>query len=250
MAAFDQRGSDAARFGWLGSGRIPVNRDLRRCGWSFEAHSQPHVGCVCLLDLGEMDCPQRKQVLESYPAEMRRFILVIGMDRADERTALLLNGFGDAVDSGVDLDELNARTGRIAEHMRWLPRLRIYGELKLDLLAREAYRSDRPLSLNPREFTLLWRLADSPNQTVSKQALIHDVWRMGFVPVTNSIAVHMSRLRRKLGFAGLDGIIETVSSGGYCLRIPHTEEAELLLSQHETAGKPAPILRAVARVRA
>ena len=40
---------------------------------------------------------------------------------------------------------------------------------------------------------------------------------MGFVPETNSLAVHVSRLRGKLNTAGLEGLVETAPSGGYCL---------------------------------
>ena len=94
------------------------------------------------------------------------------------------------------------------------PRTRRVGRLTLDLLAREAFGDGKPLNLNPREFALIWRLADSIDQFVSKQALIYDVWRMGFVPETNSVAVHMSRLRRKLAFVGFAGIIEHPPSGG------------------------------------
>ncbi|WP_255405970.1 winged helix-turn-helix domain-containing protein [Novosphingobium sp. CF614] len=155
----------------------------------------------------------------SHSVEMRRSALVVGVRRAHERAMLLQVGFGDAVTDAVDIEELGARAGRIAELTHWLPRRRDLGGLQLDLLAREAYANGKPLNLNPREFSLLWRLAESPNHAVSKQMLIHDVWRLGFVPETNSIAVHMSRLRRKLTFVGLRGVIETAPEGGYCLRM-------------------------------
>ena len=240
------------RFGWLGPGRMPAGRDLRRCGWGLERDIPPDAGtlgngCVGLLDLDGIACPERGRLLLAFPFDVRRFILVTGVDRADERAALLEGGFGDALDVAVGLDELCARAGRVAELTRWVPRLRLFGELKLDLLAREAYRAGRPLNLNPREFTLLWRLADSPNQPVSKQLLVRDVWRMGFVPATNSIAVHMSRLRRKLGFAGLDGIIETASEGGYCLRIPDLEEP---LPSPAGLAVNGSVMRALAAMRA
>ena len=36
-----------------------------------------------------------------------------------------------------------------------------------------------------------------------------------FEPGTNSIEVHVSRLRAKLAFAGIHGLVETVPPGGY-----------------------------------
>jgi hypothetical protein len=48
-------------------------------------------------------------------------------------------------------------------------------------------------------------------------SLLRDVWRMAFRPETNSLAVHISRLRAKLRVAGLDGLIETLPDGAYRL---------------------------------
>jgi DNA-binding response OmpR family regulator len=175
--------------------------------------------------------------------EARRLVLVVGVDDPAERSALLAKGFGDVVASGIDAVELVARADRVAQFTRWLPRQRRLGHVLLDLLARDAYGHGKPLNLNPREFGLIWRLADTPNLAVSKRELIQDVWRMGFMPETNSIAVHMSRLRRKLAFVGLDGMIETATSGGYRLATPNDPARDLSVravplhtSAHATCG--------------
>lgn len=218
MSATDQRESVSYRFSWLGPGRVPASLDLQRCGWEMDERQEPRTGCIGLIDASDIDSVEWLKALFAYNAEARRFILIVGVRRPHERAALLRTGFGDAVTDAIDIEELGARASRIAEAGDWLPRLRRVGALELDLLARDAYGCGKPLNLNPREFALLWRLTDSPNRAVAKQTLLQDVWRIGFMPTTNSIAVHMSRLRRKLGFAGLKGVIET-SPGGYCLRI-------------------------------
>ncbi|MEJ2408729.1 MAG: response regulator transcription factor [Novosphingobium sp.] len=177
-------------------------------------------------------------MLSAYSEETRHYILATSVKRASERAMLLEYGFGDAVSDTITIEELRARASRTAEFTHWLPRQRQFGTLQLDLLAREAYADAKPLNLNPREFGLLWRLADNPNCPVSKQMLIHDVWRMGFVPETNSIAVHMSRLRRKLAIGGLRGVIETASEGGYCLRIPEPEGKHVFKPEQSTGRTP------------
>lgn len=151
--------------------------------------------------------------------------MVISAATAEERVELLRVGFGEVVSEAIEPGEFEARASRLAEMICWLPRHRRFGDLELDLLAREAYGCGKSLNLNPREFALIWRLADRPGAPVSKQDLIQDVWRMGFVPETNSIAVHMSRLRRKLGFVGMSGVIATASGGGYCLIMPRKDES-------------------------
>lgn len=218
MGQRDRWRSATTRFRWLSQGRIPAEFDLRRCGWTRERETEAGsdgIGVVLAADADAL----------ALDDEARRLVLVVGVGHPADRSALLERGFGEVVGSGIDLIELGARAGRVAEFARWLPRQRRLGPLLLDLLAREAYGHAKPLNLNPREFALLWRLADTPNQPVSKPDLIQDVWRMGFVPETNSIAVHMSRLRRKLAFVGLEGIVETAPSGGYCLATGGSEAA-------------------------
>lgn len=89
--------------------------------------------------------------------------------------------------------------------------------MKLDLLGREAFIAGRALGLHPREFALLWRLSDTPGEPVSRYELLNDVWRLSFQPETNSLAVHVSRLRAKLRLSGIEGLIETLPDGSYRL---------------------------------
>lgn len=219
MGCLEFRGMGTLRFRWLGPGPLPPGLDLRRCGWTLDRGQEPGIDCIGLVDAADLDRLERTAAFASFGVDLRRGIVVTGVEPASRRAALLQVGFGEAISAGMELKELSARASRTAEFIRWLPRRRRLGDLELDLLAREAYARDQPLNLNPREFALIWRLADCPDRAVSKQALIQDVWRMGFVPATNSIAVHMSRLRRKLGFAGIEGLIETVPDGGYRLRV-------------------------------
>jgi two-component system OmpR family response regulator len=101
-----------------------------------------------------------------------------------------------------------------------LPRRRELGPLTLDLIHRDARADGTWLSLHPREFGLLWRLAERPGELVSRARLLRDVWRLDFEPGTNSVEVHVSRLRAKLARAGLAGLVETDPQGGYRLGAP------------------------------
>ncbi|WP_243652616.1 winged helix-turn-helix domain-containing protein [Novosphingobium sp. PhB165] len=188
-----------------------------------------------MIDALHLDSGQWLTLLNALPQDQRRTVLVTGVSEACERASLLHVGFGDVLSEAIELNELDARASRLSQFAQCLPRRRRIGRLTLDLLAREAFGDGEPLNLNPREFALIWRLADSLNDTVSKETLIYDVWRMGFVPETNSVAVHMSRLRRKLAFVGLAGVIETSANGGYRLLTPSVDVPAIDRPLHASA---------------
>ncbi|WP_374410934.1 winged helix-turn-helix domain-containing protein [Novosphingobium colocasiae] len=192
---------------------------MRRFGWTLD-DSSFRTGRVCLFDAAGMDSAAMMCALVGISEAERAMAIVLGVTASSQRAVLVGMGFAEVLGDDVTLEELAVRAKRLVARSAYLPRFRTFDRLRIDLLGRDAYFNGRPLDLNPREFTLLWRLSDSPDVTVSKPDLIRDVWNMGFIPETNSIAVHMSRLRRKLSDVGLPRIIETCNTGGYrlCVR--------------------------------
>ena len=101
-----------------------------------------------------------------------------------------------------------------------IPRFRELGDVTLDLFHRDGRVDDQWLGFHPREFELLWRLADEPGVRVTKTQLLADVWRIHFEPETNSVAVHVARVRSKLDNFGLAAMVATHPEGGYLLELP------------------------------
>lgn len=194
-------------FGWIAEHFEPPRQwDLRRIGWTLSADAgEAQVRLVDARAGGEVPAT------EGDPA----LYLFVGVDCGRERARLLDAGCGDALPGDVDLHELAQRARRVARSGTHLPRLRAVGPLMLDFLHRDARAGERWLALHPREFALLWRLAERPGETVPRATLLREVWRLEFEPGTNSIEVHVSRLRAKLAFAGVHGLVETVAPGGY-----------------------------------
>ena len=207
-------------FQWLCATEIPHALDLRRCGWRLTEAEAGSGDSVALAHLATMDPHAWTRLRHNYPRPQHGRVLLLGVGDSARRARLLGLGFGDVLCDAPVLSEIAARAERVAERIEMLPRHRTIGPLRLDLFARDGFVAGRPLALHPREFALLWRLADRPGEAVSKQALLSEVWRLCHVPDTNSLAVHVFRLRAKLAGAGLEGYVRTAEAGGYMLALP------------------------------
>jgi hypothetical protein len=198
-----------SEFGWIAECcEPPPQWDLRRIGWTL---SDEATGShVRLVDAGASEAA----VAGGDPA----LWLFVGVDCGRQRARLLDAGCGDALPADIGLPELAQRARRVVAVRARLPRQRAVGPLVLDLLHRDALAGEHWLALHPREFALLWRLAERPGETVGRATLLREVWRREFEPGTNSIEVHVSRLRAKLALAGIARLVETVPSGGYRVR--------------------------------
>lgn len=211
--------------------------DLRRLGWQAVAGTvQP--GEQALYPL--LATPTGLPIIDWFALvgsdqPFRCRVLLFDIADPAERARLLRLGFGDALGPDTSLAEVEARALRVIDLAQSLPRFRLLGQLRLDLLARDAFVARRAVGLHPREFALLWRLSDAPGQAVSAGDLLGDVWRLSYRPETNSLAVHVSRLRSKLRVAGLDGLIETLPAGAYRLALGAAPPMVAVAPPHEFA---------------
>lgn len=207
-------------FGWVAAGRDPPWQwDLRRHGWTLctgENGLRAECRHVLLADVRELaQCEREGMAAADQPAWR---LLMLGVEEPADRAALLTLGCAEALPEKTTLRELEARARRVDEMFHRLPRWRSVGPLTLDLFHRDARRGGRWLALHPREFGVLWRLADVPGQRVTRQQLLRDVWRLNHEPETNSVEVHVSRLRSKLADLGCEGLVATDPRGGYRLQ--------------------------------
>jgi DNA-binding response OmpR family regulator len=214
-----QAGVGVSIFGWIaGEPEPPARWDLRRCGWTLcNGSDAGRTECrhVLLADVRGLSPARRLALAEGDRPGWR--MLMLGVEDGAERAHLLARGCAEALSAAIGLHELAARARRVAEMFNMLPRWRTVGPLTLDLFHRDARHGHTWLGLHPREFGLLWRLADTPGAAVTRRQLLRDVWRISQEPETNSVEVHVSRLRAKLAMVGAGELIETVAEGGYRL---------------------------------
>jgi DNA-binding response OmpR family regulator len=121
-------------------------------------------------------------------------------------------GADDYLAKPFEFAELVARIRAVARRPATPPAELAYGDVRLDPLLRVAFRAGGRLQLTRKELAVLERLLAAEGKPVSAEELLEGVWDEGTDPFTKTVAVTISRLRRKLGGPPL---IETVRESGY-----------------------------------
>ncbi len=141
-------------------------------------------------------------------------IILTALDQISDRIAGLNAGADDYLVKPFDLAELSARVGAVARRYTGNPNPVItVNDLLIDLTARELKRDERIIDLTPREWTLMEALVQRPDRTVSKSSLENRLYDLGTEVESNTVEVHISRLRKKIG----RDQIQTVRGVGYRL---------------------------------
>ncbi|MCI8465562.1 MAG: response regulator transcription factor [Lachnospiraceae bacterium] len=92
---------------------------------------------------------------------------------------------------------------------------------RLNLKNRKLERNGEELLLTPKECQMVYLFMEAWPGAVSREELVRAVWdRSGQYIEDNTIRVHVSRLREKLGSFDGDSYIETVRGTGYRWRAP------------------------------
>ena len=94
------------------------------------------------------------------------------------------------------------------------------GDLSLDLLTREVYRSGKKIEVQPREFALLEYLMRNADRVLSKTMILEHIWGFHFDPQTNVVDVLICRLRNKVDKNSPQKMIQTIRGVGYVLKTP------------------------------
>ncbi|WP_228645563.1 response regulator transcription factor [Microtetraspora sp. AC03309] len=92
----------------------------------------------------------------------------------------------------------------------------VIGNVELDVTAYQVKVGGKIVHLPLREFELLHYLMRNADRTVTRDQIMRNVWHSADTMSTNTIAVHVKRLRARLGDVD-DRMIQTVRGVGYRL---------------------------------
>lgn len=159
-------------------------------------------------------------------------IIASGRTCEADRVCGLELGADDYVCKPYHLDELIWRLRALLARWRRYVGLRPTGEvadlgvLVIDRARHMVMKRGEEVHLTPKEFELLWVLAQHANRTVPARRLLWDVWGYDENIRTRTLDVHVGRLRRKLeDDPRHPRLIVTVPSVGYRLCVPASEKA-------------------------
>jgi two-component system response regulator MprA len=171
---------------------------------------------VVLLDLMLPD-NEGPELFETFRAETDAALVGISArSSVSDRIAGLKLGADDYVTKPFALEELMARVEAVIRRHRGKggPRL-ASGDVVVDLSEGRASRAGGQLTLTGIEFRILAALMRSSGQLVTYAQLAEAVWAVTTGPESNSLEVHISRIRQKLEQDGGSRLIHTVRGLGY-----------------------------------
>lgn len=92
------------------------------------------------------------------------------------------------------------------------------GDLTVDTLRRTAKRGDNPINLSKKEFDLLLVLIKNKNLVVTKEKIADSLYGWNDETESNTIAVYINFLRKKIDDGFDKKLIETIRGVGYTIK--------------------------------
>ena len=187
-------------------------------GWEY---AQSQIYDLILLDLmlpklSGIDLCKRLRSAGSQAL----ILMLTARDTTSDKIIGLDAGADDYLVKPFELDELAARIRALSRRSSEVqPLVLTHNKIQLNPASRAVTYSNQPLSLTPKEHTILEYFLNHPQQVISKSTLIDKLWEFDRCSGEETIKTHITNLRRKLKEAGdSTDPIETVYGVGYRLR--------------------------------
>ncbi|WP_019507186.1 response regulator transcription factor NblR [Pleurocapsa sp. PCC 7319] len=145
-------------------------------------------------------------------------LMLVEQETVAERVACLESGADDYLLKPYNREQLLEQISLYLQSEVPVPEQLRFGELILDLSTRQVIRNDRVIDLTMKEFELLKYLMSNPQQVMTREEIIENVWGFDYRGESNVIEVYIRYLRLKIESQNSKRLIQTVRGIGYVLR--------------------------------
>lgn len=149
-------------------------------------------------------------------------IIISAKGETQTKIESLKSGADDFITKPFDIEEVSARIESVLRRYRRSDskiKQLAHKDITVDLNSKSVEVTGELLMLTAREYKILVTLMSEPKKVFSKANIFESVWDEAFHDDDNTVNVHMSNLRAKLGEANPDETyIETVWGLGYKMK--------------------------------
>ncbi len=149
--------------------------------------------------------------------------MLTAKDRMVEKIIGLDSGADDYLIKPFEMPELLARLRALQRRVpHFQPRQIQIGALSLNYATHAVTHTlsngeKQSVALTAKEFQLLEYLMQHPNQILTRDQILEQLWEIGEEPISNVVAAQIRLLRRKLGDNNDSPLIENIYGVGYRL---------------------------------
>ena len=197
------------------AGYIPIAEQVQQ-GWQKLNVYQPLAIVIDLAVTGKLGfnlCRQIRNAGERIP-----ILMLVERESVEERVTCLEAGADDYLLKPYNREKLLEQIALYLQpEVNTSEQLR-FGELVLNLTTRQVIRKDETIDLTMKEFELLKYLMSNPQQVLTREEIIENVWGYDYRGESNVIEVYIRYLRLKIESQNNRRLIQTVRGIGYVLR--------------------------------
>ncbi len=186
-------------------------------GWEGYELAMQNEYSLILMDLmlpmksgEEILCGLRKK--KSTPV-----IVLSAKNAVYNRIELLRLGADDFICKPFDIDEVVLRIDAVLRRTEGEQSVLIFKDMKVDKNSKRVFIGDHEMICTAMEYAILETMVSNPNKIFSKRNLFESVTGEEYVSDENTMNVHISNLRKKIGKITEESYIETVYGMGYRL---------------------------------
>lgn len=181
--------------------------------------AQTHTFDIILLDImlprldGFSVCEQLRNAGNNTP-----ILILSALDSRQDTLTGFGNGADDYLTKPFDLEILNARMHALMRRAQGKSQTheQVYGQLRINLQTRQAYREDKLLILNPKTYAILVLLCQKAPEILTKDELVYQLWQ-GEEPSNEVLRSHIYQLRNQLDKPFSFPMLTTVPRVGFRL---------------------------------